>query len=154
MRLRIALALCATLALTVGVVSAAGGTTANATVPSAVQIELLRNGTPGFEATTWSATGAFTDAGTWTIDQFICGACPSPVTGAPQFDTTETSSSGTFEMRLQAQFDLVQPHEQSLWEIVGGTGAYTNLRGHGTYSVTIDANGVRHIICVGEVHFS
>jgi hypothetical protein len=125
--------------------------TVSAAAPKSVTIELLRNGPPGFEATTWSASGAFVDSGTWTIDRFICGACPSPVTGAPSFDTTATSNNGTFEIRLRATFNLVQPNEVSLWEIVGGTGTYAHLVGHGTYEVQVDVNGVRHIILTGEV---
>ena len=124
----------------------------SAAVPTSVTIELLRNGPPGSEATTWSASGAFVDSGTWTIDRFICGACPSPVTGAPSFDTTATSSSGTFEIRLRATFNLVQPNEVALWEIIGGTGAYAKLTGHGTYEVQVDANGIRHIILTGKVN--
>jgi hypothetical protein len=46
-----------------------------------------------------------------------------------------------------------QSHENTLWEITGGTGAYKKLRGHGTYSVEI-IGGVRYIHCAGEVHFA
>ncbi len=121
----------------------------NSAAPTGVTIELLRNGSPGFEATTWSASGVLVDSGTWTIDRFICGACPSPVAGAPYFDTTATSSNGTLEIRLHSMFNLVQPNEVNLWEIVGGTGIYAKLIGHGSFTVDVDVNEVRHIILTG-----
>lgn len=140
--------------LVVLVAIAIGGpatSTSNAAAPTSVRIELLRNGPPGFEATTWASSGAFVDSGTWTIDRFICGACPSPVAGAPYFDTTATSSSGTFAIRLHSMFNLVQPNEVNAWEIGGGTGTYAKVTGHGSFTVTVDLNGVRHIILTGVV---
>ena len=124
--------------------------TASSTSTRPVTIELLRNGAPGFEPTTWSSSGAFADSGTWTIDRFICGACPSPVTGAPHFDTTLVSDGGTIEIRIQAMFNLVQPNEVNLWEVVDGTGAYAKLHGNGTYQVQV-VNDVRHIFLSGDV---
>jgi hypothetical protein len=147
-RIRIA---AASVMVAAGLISAVAAPASASAPPRSITIELLRNGPPGFEATTWSASGAFVDSGTWTIDRFICGACPSPVTGAPSFDTTATSNSGTFEIRLRATFNLVQPNEVSLWEIVGGTGTYAHLVGQGTYEVQVDINGVRHIILTGNV---
>ena len=125
--------------------------TSNAAAPTSVTIELLRNGPPGSEATTWSSSGAFVDSGTWTIDRFICGACPSPVTGAPYFNTTATSGLGTFAIRLHSMFNLLQPNEVNSWEITSGTGTYTKLIGHGSFTVNVDVNDVRHIILTGQV---
>lgn len=135
--------------------SVIAGAPAQATTPQTVTITLLRNGPPDRAPVGWSSTGAFTDAGSWTIDTFVCGSCvPSPVAGAPFFDTTETSTRGSFEMLLHAEFNLLEaPGQPALWEIVRGSGAYANLRGQGTYTVTIDSDGVRHIVCTGEVNF-
>jgi hypothetical protein len=146
------LSLAGLLAVSVLLMVAMMGGTASASPSSSVRIELLRNGPPGSEPTTWSATGAFVDSGTWTLDRFICGACPAPTTGAFQFDSTLTSTSGSIGLHLRAVFN--QSVDATFWEIVGGTGVYANLRGHGSYSVTIDGDGVRHIVCVGEVHFA
>src|SRR5262245_19452313 len=93
------------LAVSVLLIVAMTGGTASASRSSAVQFELLRNGPPGREPTTWSATGAVVDSGTWTLDRFICGACPAPTTGAFQFDSTLTSSGGTINMHLRAVFN-------------------------------------------------
>lgn len=123
---------------------------ASATPPASVTFELLRNGPPDRAPTTWSSSGAMTVSGTWVIDRFVCGACPAPTTGVPQFDTTLTAGGGTFEMRLRNIFN--QSLDSTYWEIVGGTGAYATLRGHGSYDVWIDANGIRHIVCDGETH--
>jgi hypothetical protein len=57
---------------------------------------------------------------------------------------------GTIEIRLQAMFNLVQPNEVNLWEVVGGTGQYRYLNGHGSYQVQV-VNDVRHIILSGVV---
>jgi hypothetical protein len=125
---------------------------ASATPPASVTFELLRNGPPDREPTTWSSSGAMTASGTWVIDRFVCGACPAPTTGVPQFDTTLTASGGTFEMRLRNVFRLDGSVDSRYREIVSGTGAYAKVRGHGSYDVWIDENGVRHIVCVGETH--
>jgi hypothetical protein len=57
---------------------------------------------------------------------------------------------GTIEIRLQAMFNVVQPNEVNLWEVVGGTGPYRDISGHGSYRVEI-VNDVRHIILSGVV---
>jgi hypothetical protein len=149
MKKRIAAAL-VTLAALVAASVIAGGP-AQATTPQTVTITLLRNGPPDRAPVGWSSTGAFTDSGSWTIDRFICGACPAPIEGAFNFETSETGTGGTFQMRILLEFN--QSQEQDLWEITGGTGAYTGLRGHGTWTLFIDDAGVRHIVCTGEVNF-
>jgi len=42
--------------------------------------------------------------------------------------------------------------EQTSEQHTGGTGAYAKLRGHGVWTLLIDDNEVRHIICTGKVH--
>ena len=39
--------------------------------------------------------------------------------------------SGTFDVRLVARLDLTTGETRGLWKVVGGTGAYTNLKGSG-----------------------
>ena len=131
--------------------SAIVGGPAHATTPRDVTITLLRNGPPDRAPVGWSSTGAFADAGSWTIDRFICGACPAPIEGAFNFETTASGTGGTFQLRLLSEFN--QSQEQDLWEITGGTGVYGQLHGHGTWTLFIDAAGVRHIVCTGEAHF-
>lgn len=129
--------------------SVIGGGQARAATPQAVTIKLLRNGPPDRSPISWSSSGAFSDAGSWTIDRFICGACPAPTEGAFNFMTTETGTGGTFRIQFLSEFN--QSQEQDLWEITGGTGVYATLRGQGTWTVSIDDAGVRHIVCTGEV---
>ena len=123
--------------------------TASATPATGVSMTLLRNGPPDWATTTWSAEGAISDAGTWTIDRFICGACPSPTTGAFNWNATLASVRGTMTLRLRAVFN--QSVDMTFWEVVGGTGEYAQVQGHGTYSVSVDEVGVRHIVLDGEL---
>ena len=115
-----------------------------------VTITLLRNGPPDLSPLGWSASGAFSDAGGWTIDRFICGACPAPTEGAANFMTTEIGTQGTLQIQTLSEFN--QSQEQNLWHLTGGTGAYAKLRGYGVWTLLIDDYGVRHIICTGKVH--
>jgi hypothetical protein len=124
---------------------------ASATPPTPQTISLVRE-YPGGPPAGWSSTGpVFTDAGQWTVDRLILGAFPAPTEGALNFFITATGSSGTIAMRFLLEFN--QSQEQDLCWITGGTGAYTNLRGQGTFTVNV-IGGQPHIDCTAALHIS
>ncbi len=141
--LKVVLAAAATLASLALAAAPAGATT-----PTSETFSLLR-AFPGGPPTTWSSTGLFADAGTWSVDNLIIGALPSPTTFANNFFTTLSSSAGTIKMRFV--FEGNQPQVQTLCWIDGGTGAYQNLTGQGTFTVQI-IGGQPHIDCTANVH--
>jgi hypothetical protein len=126
---------------------------AGATTPSAETIVLLRDSS-GSEIG-WSASGAFADSGSWTTDFLVFGALPSPPDFQNVVKTTQTSSTGSFGMNFQGQFNvLVSPTLSGTWSISLGTGAYATLRGTGTWSRSVDPlTGNPLFTCLGEVHF-
>lgn len=80
---------------------------------------------------TWSATGAFTDAGTWQTYRRALGGLGSPVAFAGTLFVTLTGAQGTINLRLFVEFNEVQ--ERDLCTITGGSGAYAQLAGEGTW---------------------
>ena len=99
----------------------------------------------------WSASGAFTDAGSWTSDFAAFGGGPSPVF-AGTIKTTETSTSGSFQMKFQIHGDGGKDFNGT-WTISSGTGAYANLEGGGTWTHVDLPNGDGLFTCIGQVHF-
>lgn len=110
----------------------AGTGSALATTPTPVTIEVI----------TVFATyppGTFTTSG--------AGLCPSGTTTDQEFATggqsgfhinfhdlktfTCADGSGTFTVDVQAQLIFGAPADSFTWNILSGTGAYTNLRGSG-----------------------
>jgi hypothetical protein len=54
---------------------------------------------------------------------------------------TLTSEQGAITMRIEARFVVVTPISETVegrWAIVGGTGAYSRLRGAGSFAATVD----------------
>jgi hypothetical protein len=81
---------------------------------------------------TWSATGAFSDAGTWQTYRRELGGLGSPVAFAGTLFITLTGAEGTINLRLFVEFNQVQ--ERDICSITGGTGAYAQLAGQGTWT--------------------
>jgi hypothetical protein len=81
---------------------------------------------------TWSATGAFNDAGTWETYRREFGGLGSPVAFAGTLFVTLTGGQGTINLRLFVEFNQAQ--ERDLCTITGGTGAYAQLAGQGTWT--------------------
>ena len=129
---------------------------AGATTSTAETIVLQRDsaGTP----IGWSASGTFTDSGSWT-DPFGVGAgciAQTPVCNI-ELKTVETGSAGTFQMEFQVHLNVVTNPTffGGTWMISQGTGAYATLAGTGTWSRAVDPNtGVRTYTCLGLVHFN
>ena len=101
-----------------------------ATIPTPVTIEVITASPTG---------GTFTTSG--------AGLCPSGTTTDQDVGTggqsgshanfhdlktfTCADGSGTFTANVQAQLIFGAPTDSFTWNIVGGTGAYANLRGSG-----------------------
>jgi Protein of unknown function (DUF3224) len=128
------------------------GSPAAASPGASETIVLLRNA-QGVESG-WSASGVFSDAGSWTTNLGICGACaPSPVVGALYLLATQTGSNGTFTLQFQYVFDAFGIALPQQWSVVSGTGGYATLRGRGEFSVTTSTDGSRAFTLTGQVHF-
>ena len=78
---------------------------------------------------TWSASGAFTDAGTWHTYRPLGGGLASPVAFAGTLFITLTGAEGTINLRLFVEFNQIQ--ERDLCTVTAGTGAYARLAGQG-----------------------
>jgi len=108
----------------------AGAGSALAATPTPVTIEVI---------TTSPAGGTFTTSG--------AGLCPSGTTTDQNFGTggqsgfhanfhdlktfTCADGSGTFTANVQAHLIFGSPTDSFTWNILSGTGAYTNLHGSG-----------------------
>ena len=101
----------------------------------------VRVESPGYAAPCWA-----------DIDGKHFHAIPSPVVGTLTERTTQVGSAGSFEINWQATFGL-DSFEQTLCEIVSGTGAYAGLHGTGRWSFYRDEHGFAHITCTAMVHF-
>ena len=112
------------------VAALAGAGSALATTPAPVTIEVI---------TASPAGGTFTTSG--------AGLCPSGTTTDQEFGTggqsgghinfhvlktfTCADGSGTFTANVQAQLIFGSPTDSFTWNILSGTGAYTNLHDSG-----------------------
>jgi hypothetical protein len=89
---------------------------------------------------TFVATGAISDTGSVSLDDFHASAIPSPVVGTGHFIRTYHGQHGTFTIQLETLLtgtdDPTLLHEQGHWVIVDGTGRYTGLHGTGDESGT------------------
>ena len=81
---------------------------------------------------TWTAAGAFDDTGSWVTYRRALGGLPSPVAGAFTLFITLSGAEGSIDLRLLLQ---VSPEgENDLCTVTAGTGAYSNMAGHGTWT--------------------
>ena len=128
---------------------------ANATGGTAETIVLLRNGET--DPIGWSASGTFTDSGSWTDPFARAGGIPSPNVFQLEIKTVQTNRGGTgsFWLNFQGHLNLTTGRDfGGTWTISQGSGPYAGLHGHGTWSLAIDPiSGFRMITCVGLVHF-
>ena len=129
----------------------AGAGSALAATPTPVTIEVI---------TTSPAGGTFTTSG--------AGLCPSGTTTDQNFGTggqsgfhanfhhrktfTCADGSGTFTANVQAHLIFGSPTDSFTWNILSGTGAYTNLHGSGNgIGEELPTEIVDHF--TGAVHF-
>jgi hypothetical protein len=97
----------------------------------------------------------FTDAGPWVTDFRAFGGSPSSPTFEVEVAVTLIGSAGTIDLQFQGhENDTLSADFGGTWQIRSGTGAYANLRGAGTWSLSVDAaTGERTFTCPGDVHF-
>lgn len=109
-------------------------------------------------AGTFSVSGAFADSGTMeNLSRTASGF------GAPSFLGSHltilfTGANGTFIIKAQivetVTADTLVLTDEGTWTIIAGTGAYADLHGIGTVSVTADDNhNLITRIYQGSVHF-
>lgn len=103
---------------------AAGPTTA--TTPTTEVFTLLQGDH------SWTATGSFSDSGTWETYRREFGGLGSPVAFAGTLFVSLTGAQGTINLRLFVEFNQVQ--ERDLCSVTGGSGAYARLAGQGTWT--------------------
>lgn len=98
---------------------------------------------------TWSASGKFSDSGSWTVDRRVFGGNPK-VFVIGQLETAHTGANGTFRIRWEGL--EIKGIFSGTWQIMPGQGTrdYAKLRGQGTW-VYDPAAGV--FTCPGQVHF-
>ena len=90
---------------------------------------------------TWSASGAFADAGTFTFDSTHWGAVPSPAVGTLQQELTFSGADGTFTLRGNLVLTIDGDGNVVLdgpWAVLDGTGAYADLHGAGNVHLALD----------------
>jgi hypothetical protein len=134
-----------TLAITALVLSTVGVASASASPPTTetVTMNWIRSGTgptPPFTGTglgTFSDAGPVTDTGTLTlVGQDV--AVSSPVLAASRTDRELTGSQGTLELRCFEQTKTFSNPDSIPFigscSVVGGTGSYSRLHGHGNFT--------------------
>ena len=96
----------------------------------------------GANAGTFTASDAVTDSGTFAADLVAFGAVRSPRVGTGHYLVVFTGAKGSFTLRAQLVFrPTVDPSvfvDVGRWVIVGGSGAYADLRGEGTLAGVVD----------------
>jgi hypothetical protein len=104
----------------------------------------------------WSASGTFSDQGSWTTDRGVCGGCvQSPVVGALSLITTQTGANGsTFTLQFHWIFNAFGLPLPQSWSVLSGTGDYATLRGGGDFTVADQPDGSRVFTLTGQVHFN
>ena len=130
--------------------SALSAAPAAATLPTD-ETFLLQRDLSDFAEVGWSAEGTFADSGEWTSDGAAFGG--GLQTGHITLFTTETGSAGSFRLLFQGLENLVHPFSGN-WQIIDGTGAYTTLRGQGTWTVApVPDTTLELFTLTGKVHF-
>jgi len=134
---------------------ASGAVPASASTPEPVAIAMNGHFTrPNTVAGTWSASGAFTDSGTYTETFRIEG---QSIHG----EKVLVGTKGTLVLNAQGVVVFLTPttvtFKAGSWEIVDGTGAYERLHAGGTPAGTPDsfadlATDVIHITHAGDAH--
>jgi len=123
---------------------------AGATPSTSETIVLKRNAE--LQTIGWNAYGpTFFDSGSWAGDFAAFSADPAPIF-AGTIKTIETGSAGSLELDFQV---LTSPSPTDGFggncQLAGGTGAYLNYRGTGTWTFSTD--GVtRFYTCTLTVH--
>jgi hypothetical protein len=107
-----------------------------ATPPVTITIEATRLGPTG----SFESSGAFADSGTFEVrDPVFGGPGPGKFVNVHATETF-TGSAGTFTLTRKVRVTWGDdPNVRTIdgnWEVIAGTGAYEDLRAHGTISGT------------------
>ena len=134
---------------------------AQASPPQPVMLDLHAHLTgPSTIAGDWRATGAFSDAGTYT-ESFGLAAQPPIQPRTVRTEKVLVGANGTLRLRAVAVIVWLSPTRLTFkagnWRITSGTGAYRQLHAGGTPAVTADsfadlATGVVDMKHVGRAH--
>ena len=99
----------------------------------------------------WQASGAVTDAGSWTTDFQAFSRGP---VFAGTTKTTETNQAATGSFSILFEIQGLPNTFQGNWKIVNGTGIYASLYGTGKWTEADDAVSGDHVFTLtGSVHF-
>ena len=107
---------------------------------------------------TFSASGAFSDSGTFANTRIVFSAVGAPTFGVTHLTALFEGSLGTFTLSANIKETLTaDPNvlaDNGTWVIVDGTGAYTKLHGQGEVTGTADDNqGLINRTYAGTAHF-
>lgn len=121
------------------------------TPPSDETMVLIQDATT-FATLGWSASGTFTDSGSWTVDRIVFGAPNTSLLG--DVEDTHIGANGTFKLAFHGGSTPVGSVAAS-WRMYDGTGAYARVVGEGTWTQAFDqANNHLIFTLVGRVHSS
>jgi len=97
---------------------------------------------PDSSAGTFVVSGAVEDSGTSDVRHLALVPIGNGTTARLSGEQTFSGSRGTILTRFEGRaFPLSSPHQvgRGTFEIVSGTGAYSNLRGGGRFLIVVDA---------------
>jgi hypothetical protein len=141
----------ALVAMSLGLLVAAGGVAlADPGTPPTDETMVLVQDASTFATLGWSATGTFTDSGSWTVDRIVFGSDKTALFG--DVEDTHVGANGTFKLSFHGGTTPVGSVAAS-WRMYGGTGAYTGVVGVGTWTQAFDQANNRLIFTLtGHVH--
>src|SRR5262245_44030826 len=117
---------------------------APSSIPQPVTITIAK-GFGDFTPGAFSASGGITDSGVYQLIDEHDTALPAPVVGTAHATLGFTGTQGAITMKSETMFSVVSfdPFvigEDGHWLIVGGTGAYANLKGEGEFHKFINVS--------------
>lgn len=120
---------------------------AGATTSTSETIVLMRS--TSLQPIGWTAIGTFTDSGSWA-GVFGAFAADSAPVFAGTLKTVETGLSGTLSLDFTVLSSPVDGFGGNC-QLTGGTGAYANYHGTGTWVFSSDAT-TRYYTCTMSAH--
>ena len=126
-------------AIVLGVVAGVASVSIAAGGEAIMISERMQLTAPTTQAGTWVAAGALSDAGSATASFTLV---PKGTDGRLTGTHVLTGSAGTITIETTARFRPYPPEDRAMvegtWKVVGGTGDYAQLHGHGKVYATGD----------------
>lgn len=100
-----------------------------------------------------NTTGTFTTSGALNISgssTMLVGPNQNGARAHCIIVLTPSDGSGTITIHQECVFNTPTPHGR--WEVVGGTGAYANLKANGSLSMPMGPNGLMGEAMTGNVY--